>query len=152
MDVHDIETIEQLKEGLKVLGLFGALGAEPQLLVSLLCKATESVTADSIRRMFKVNWAPEGANRKDKGMCSASVSLKDFLKFFTALEIEPLTGWSQEPSLTFKECDTGCCCLPVSCTCSPMLIMPEHMGTLTDTEFGQKMEEAIIGGCSFGRA
>ncbi|KAI8488911.1 hypothetical protein Bbelb_334290 [Branchiostoma belcheri] len=44
--------IEQLKQGLKLLGLREALEAEPHLIAALLCKSTEEVNADSIAEML----------------------------------------------------------------------------------------------------
>ncbi|KAI8490595.1 hypothetical protein Bbelb_318630 [Branchiostoma belcheri] len=159
--------IEQLKEGLKLLGLGDAPEAEPQLIAALLCKSTEVVSADSIAELLVVKWAPEGSNHKEKqkdvfeNLTSwldvveeglARVSLDDFLQFFTALEARPPTGWPMEPMLHFVHCDDGCRCLPEANTGSFSLYLPEHMATLSKFEFYTTMEEAIISGSQNVRA
>ncbi|KAI8487298.1 hypothetical protein Bbelb_350960 [Branchiostoma belcheri] len=59
-----VYAIEQLKQGLKLLGLGEALEAESHLIAALLCKSTEEVTADSIAEMLIVKWLSDGLHFK----------------------------------------------------------------------------------------
>lgn len=59
--------LEQLKQGLKELGVLSLLHSHQKLLKPLfLANGKPQLTASSILNMFKVIWSPIGSNQREK--------------------------------------------------------------------------------------
>ena len=59
--------LEQLKQGLKELGVLNLLCSHPKLLKPLfLASGKPQLTSSTIINMFKVVWSPIGSNQREK--------------------------------------------------------------------------------------
>ncbi|XP_033097508.1 uncharacterized protein LOC117101614 [Anneissia japonica] len=159
---HQQAAITSLVKGMQFYGMGDYSKSYPDCIRSIIgSPMLEHFNADNVFDLFTIEYSEQGTNNREKEeattmffiefleKCNAndadvdSLSLGDFLEFFTGSRRPVLGGYHVQPKITFSD-DM----LPVASTCAFSIVLPR--GHTTADEFSSLMVYAIRNSFGFG--